>query len=258
MIWGEGGLLYGKAIDYAGGTVIHISAGVAGLVAALMLGKRKGYPGTPMPPHSLVLTVIGASMLWVGWFGFNAGSALAADGVAGLAMANTQIAAAAAALVWMFAEWLLHKKASVLGIISGAVAGLVAITPACAFVTPSGALAIGILAGLICFWAVVVLKQKLGYDDALDVFGIHGVGGIVGAVATGIFAIEAAGGSAGLLDGNAGQVAVQIYGIATTIVWSAIASFVLLKVIDLIIGLRVERENEIEGLDITLHGEVVQ
>jgi Amt family ammonium transporter len=211
-----------------------------------------------MAPHNLVLTLIGASLLWVGWFGFNAGSAVGANGSAGMAMAVTQIATAAAALAWMFGEWATLGKPSVLGILSGAIAGLVAITPASGFVGPTGALVIGIAAGLICLWAVAWLKPRLGYDDSLDVFGVHAVGGIVGAVLTGVFAVEAIGGKTGLLEGNGGQVITQIYGIAATIVWTAVASFVILKVIDLVIGLRPSREAEIEGLDINLHGEVVQ
>jgi Amt family ammonium transporter len=257
-VWGGGYLGEAGVLDFAGGTVVHINSGVAGLVAALVIGKRIGISTENMAPHNLVYSVIGAAMLWVGWFGFNAGSELAADGIAGLAMANTQIATAAAAMVWMLAEWAIHKKPRILGIISGAVAGLVAITPACAFVSPVGALFIGFAAGGMCFWAVVWLKPRLGYDDSLDVFGIHGIGGITGAVLTGVFAAEAYGGAAGLLEGNAGQVVTQIYGIAATVVWSAIASFVILKIIDATIGLRVDKETEAEGLDIGLHGEVVQ
>jgi Amt family ammonium transporter len=257
-VWGGGFLANAGVLDFAGGTVVHINAGVAGLVAAIVLGKRLGYRQENMAPHNLVLTLIGASLLWVGWFGFNAGSAVAANGSAGMAMAVTQIATAAAALAWMFGEWATLGKPSVLGILSGAIAGLVAITPASGFVGPTGALVIGIAAGLICLWAVAWLKPRLGYDDSLDVFGVHAVGGIVGAVLTGVFAVEAIGGKTGLLEGNGGQVVTQIYGIAATIVWTAVASFVILKVIDLVIGLRPSREAEIEGLDINLHGEVVQ
>jgi Amt family ammonium transporter len=257
-VWGGGFLADAGVLDFAGGTVVHINSGVAALVAAIVLGKRLGYRTENMAPHNLVYSVIGASLLWVGWFGFNAGSELAADGTAGLAMANTQIATATAALAWMFAEWAVHKKASVLGIVSGAISGLVAITPACAFVTPVGALFIGLAAGILCFWAVVWLKAKLGYDDSLDVFGIHGVGGITGAILTGVFAAEAYGGTAGLLEGNGAQVVTQVYGVVATIVWSAVASFVILKIVDAAIGLRVEKETEVEGLDIGLHGEVVQ
>ncbi len=256
-VWG-GGFLAGEGVlDFAGGTVVHINSGVAGLVTALVLGRRYGFGTENMAPHNLVLSVIGASLLWVGWFGFNAGSAVAANGLAGMALAVTQIATAAAALSWMFAEWITHKRPSVLGAISGAVAGLVAITPASGFVTPSGALAIGFAAGIVCFWAVMWLKAKLGYDDALDVFGIHGVGGIVGALLTGVFAAESIGGTPGLLEGNAGQVVTQAVGIVATLVWSAVATFVILKVIDLVIGLKVTKEVQVEGLDINLHGEIV-
>jgi Amt family ammonium transporter len=257
-VWGGGFLADAGVLDFAGGTVVHINAGVAGLVCALVLGKRVGFGADNMAPYNLVYSVIGASLLWVGWFGFNAGSAVAANGTAGMAMAVTQIATAAAAIAWMFAEWIGRGKPSVLGIISGAVAGLVAITPASGYVGPTGALVIGLVAGLICYWAVVWLKPRLGYDDSLDSFGVHAVGGIVGALLTGVFAVEAIGGTPGLLEGNAGQVGIQIYGIAATIVWTAVASFVILKVIDVIIGLRVSKEVEVEGLDINLHEEVLQ
>lgn len=257
-VWGGGFLSDAGVLDFAGGTVVHINSGIAGLVAALVLGRRHGYGVENMAPHNLTLSVIGASLLWVGWFGFNAGSAVAADGAAGMAMAVTQIATAAAALAWMFAEWIVHKKPSVLGIISGAVAGLVAITPAAGFVDPMGALAIGAAAGVICFIAATSIKRSLGYDDSLDVFGIHGVGGIVGAILTGVFAVEAIGGTGGLLEGNPGQVWTQVEGILATIAYCAIATFILLKIIDVVVGLRVEESAEIEGLDINLHGEVVQ
>jgi ammonium transporter, Amt family len=258
-VWGSGGWVGGLgALDFAGGTVVHINSGVAGLVAALVLGKRLGYGSENMAPHNLTLTTIGASLLWVGWFGFNAGSELAADGRAGMAMAVTQIATAAAALAWMFAEWPSHGKPSVLGILSGAVAGLVAITPASGFVGPVGALIIGIAAGVICFWASTTLKRSLGYDDALDAFGIHGVGGIVGALLTGVFAVESIGGTPGLLEGNPGQVLTQLYAVLATIVWSGGISFVLLKAIDGTIGLRVSAEIERDSLDLQLHGETVQ
>ncbi|MDA7946426.1 MAG: ammonium transporter [Hyphomicrobiaceae bacterium] len=253
-VWGGGFLGDDGVLDFAGGTVVHINSGVAGIVAALVLGKRRNYGTENMAPHNLVLSVIGASLLWVGWFGFNAGSAVAADGAAGMAMAVTQICTATAALAWMFTEWVVLKKPSVLGLISGAVAGLVAITPASGFVDPMGALFIGVVAGIVCFFACVKLKQAIGYDDSLDVFGIHGVGGIVGAVLTGWFAVEAIGGTAG----GFSQVIIQIEGILATIAWSAIATFVILKVVDLIVGLRVDENTEIEGLDINLHGEVVQ
>ena len=257
-VWGGGFLAEEGVLDFAGGTVVHINAGVAGLVAAIMLGKRRGYGVENMAPHNLVLSVIGASMLWVGWFGFNAGSALAANNGAGMAMAVTQICTAAAALSWMFAEWIVHGKPSILGIVSGAVGGLVAITPAAGFVGPMGALIMGIVAGVACFWGATSLKRMCGYDDSLDVFGVHGIGGIVGALLTGVFAVEAIGGTAGLLEGNPGQVWIQFVGILSTIVYSAVATAIILKVVDLIVGLRVDEETEIEGLDINLHGEVVQ
>jgi Amt family ammonium transporter len=257
-VWGDGGWLGNMGIlDFAGGTVVHINAGIAGLVAALVLGKRKGFPTSPMPPHNLGYTMIGAAMLWVGWFGFNAGSQLAADGTAGMAMAVTQIATAAAALGWMFCEWLSHGKPSVLGIASGAVGGLVAITPASGSVGPMGALAIGIAAGVGCFLAATTLKRKIGYDDSLDVFGVHAVGGIIGALLTGVFAAEALGG-AGFGSGISsigGQVQTQAIGIIVTIVYTGIVSFILLKVIDGVMGLRVNEEQEAEGLDVALHDE---
>jgi Amt family ammonium transporter len=257
-VWGPGGFLLDDGVlDFAGGTVVHINAGIAGLVCALVLGPRIGYRSEPLVPHNLTLTLIGAALLWVGWFGFNAGSALAADGRAGMAMAVTQIATAAAALSWMFAEWLTRGKPSLLGIASGAVGGLVAITPASGFVLPGGALAIGIAAGVMCFWGATWLKNTLGYDDSLDVFGVHGVGGIVGALLTGVFAAEAVGGAPGLLEGNPGQVVTQVWGIGATIGWCAIASFVILKVVQALVGLRVEGDTEREGLDIRLHGETV-
>ncbi|MCH8918438.1 MAG: ammonium transporter [Alphaproteobacteria bacterium] len=257
-VWGGGFLSELGMLDFAGGTVVHINAGIAGLVAAIMLGKRAGFGTENMAPHNLTLSVIGAALLWVGWFGFNAGSAVAANGTAGMAMAVTQIATAAAALAWMFTEWSLRGKASVLGIISGAVAGLVAITPASGYVGPMGALAIGIAAGIVCYWAATSLKQKLGYDDSLDCFGIHGVGGIVGALLTGVFAVKAIGGTAGVLEGNIVQLWIQFQGIIATIVWCAVATAVILKIIDLTIGLRVDEDDEREGLDLALHGESVQ
>ena len=259
MAWsGEGALFHTIGVlDFAGGTVVHINAGVAALVAAIMIGKRIGYPTAAMPPHSLTLTVAGASMLWVGWFGFNAGSAVAADGSAGMAMLVTQISTGTAAIVWMFTEWLKHGKPSVLGIVTGAVAGLVAITPASGSVGPMGALVIGIASGLICFWGATSLKQKLGYDDSLDAFGVHGIGGIVGALLTGIFAAEVLGG-AGFADGvdNIGtQFLNQLLSVVITIVWSGVLSFIILKILDAIIGLRVEGDEEREGLDLVLHDE---
>ncbi len=260
-VWGGGWLGSKFAIlDFAGGTVVHINAGIAGLVACIVLGKRKGYPTTAMPPHNLTLTLIGAAMLWVGWFGFNAGSELAADGVAGMAMAVTQIATATAALSWMFAEWMTHGKPSALGIASGAVAGLVAITPACGSVGPMGAMVIGLASGFLCFKAASTLKRKLGYDDALDVFGVHAVGGIVGALLTGVFSATTLGvfSGQGLADGVSGiggQVFNQSVAIIVTIIYCGTLSFIILKVIDAVIGLRVSEEEEIEGLDLASHDE---
>ena len=254
-VWGGGFLGDAGVLDFAGGTVVHINAGVAGLVAALVIGKRVRYGTENFLPHNLVLSVVGASLLWVGWFGFNAGSALAADGAAGMAMAVTQIAAAAAALSWMFVEWALRGKPSVLGIISGAVCGLVAITPAAGFVGPIGALLIGIIAGVCCYWGATTLKRIAGYDDSLDAFGVHGIGGIVGALLTGVFAVEAIGGTPGLLEGAPGQIVTQAYGIAATIIYCAVATFIILKVIEAVVGLRVDETTETVGLDIKLHGE---
>jgi Amt family ammonium transporter len=252
MVWEPTGWLSAAGIlDFAGGTVVHINAGIAGLVCCLVLGKRVGYGREVMAPHNLVLSLIGASMLWVGWFGFNAGSAVAADGRAGFAMLTTQIATAFAAFGWMFAEWLAKGKPSVLGIISGAVAGLVAITPASGYVGVTGAIVIGIAAGVVCFWSATWLKTKLGYDDSLDAFGVHGVGGILGALLTGIFAVKDIGGADG-------SILLQAKGVLTTLVYSGVVSFILLKVIDMVMGLRVTEEEEREGLDVTLHGEHVE
>jgi ammonium transporter, Amt family len=258
MVWsGDGALMWDWGVlDFAGGTVVHINAGIAGLVAALVLGKRRGYPTTPMPPHNLALTVIGASMLWVGWFGFNAGSAVSAGGSAGMAMLVTQIATAAAALAWMFSEWVSHGKPSMLGIASGAVAGLVAITPASGTVGPTGALVIGFAAGFLCFLASSRLKRKLGYDDSLDVFGVHAIGGIVGAVLTGVFAFPSLGGVWDPGETTMGaQVWIQIKGVLFTIVFTGVGSFVLLKLVDILVGLRVSPEDETLGLDLALHDE---
>ncbi|MHB8980996.1 MAG: ammonium transporter, partial [Acidithiobacillus ferrooxidans] len=247
MVWGPGGWLAADGVlDYAGGTVVHINAGIAGLVAALVMGKRIGYRHDAMPPNNLMYTLIGASLLWVGWFGFNAGSAVAASDRAGMAMATTQIATAVAALSWMFAEWLARGKPTVLGMTSGAVAGLVAITPASGFVGPMGALWIGLAAGVICFWAAVYLKNRLGYDDSLDAFGVHAIGGIIGALLTGVFAVKAIGGTAGMLEGNTGQLLIQATGVGVTIVYDAVVSFIILKVIDWTLGLRVIGEQERE------------
>jgi len=258
-VWGGGFLGDWGVLDFAGGTVVHINAGVAGLVCAMVLGKRKGFGTENMAPHNLVYSVIGASLLWVGWFGFNAGSAAGASPNAGMAMAVTQFATAAAALAWMVAEWMTRGKPSVLGIISGAVAGLVAITPASGFVNPVGGLVIGLVAGVLCFWGATSLKRAMGYDDSLDAFGVHGIGGLAGALLTGVFAIEAIGGEGkkGLIDGNAGQVLTQLWGSLVCIAWCAIATFVILKIVDALVGLRVTTEEEIEGLDINLHGETV-
>ena len=256
-VWGGGWLGNKGILDFAGGTVVHINAGMAGLMAALLLGKRKGYPTTPMPPHNLGYTLVGASMLWVGWFGFNAGSELAADGVAGMAMAVTQIATAAAALSWMFIEWVKHGKPSVLGIASGAVAGLVAITPASGAVGPMGAMAIGFASGFGCFLVSTILKRALGYDDSLDVFGIHAVGGIIGAILTGVFCAESLGGAGfgGDITSIGDQLAVQFIGVGATVVYTGVVSFIILKVLDGIMGLRVTEDEEAEGLDLALHDE---
>ena len=255
-VWGGGWLGELGALDFAGGTVVHINAGVAALVAALVLGPRKGYPTTAMPPHNLMFTMVGAGMLWVGWFGFNAGSELAADGTAGMAMAVTQVATATAALAWMFAEWLSHGKPTTLGIASGAVAGLVAITPASGFVGPMGAIVIGAVSGVICFFAATRVKRALGYDDALDAFGVHAVGGIVGALLTGVFVAASLGG-VGFNEGvtMGGQLYIQAVAVLATIVYDAVVSFVLLKIIDAVVGLRVNADEETEGLDVVLHDE---
>ena len=256
MAWSGDGSFFNDilgAFDFAGGTVVHINAGIAALVAALLVGKRAGYPDTPMPPHNLTLTVVGASMLWVGWFGFNAGSALAADGAAGMAMLVTHISTATAALAWMLVEWSKHGKPSVLGIVTGAVAGLVAITPASGHVGPMGALAIGFASGIVCFWGATSLKQSLGYDDSLDAFGVHGIGGIVGCVLTGIFAAKGLG---GLEDINIGeQLLAQVLSIIFTVIYCGVLSWVILKIVDVTIGLRVEETHELEGLDLSLHDE---
>ena len=251
-VWEPSGWLAARGVlDYAGGTVVHINAGVAGLASCLALGKRLGYGRDPMPPHNLTLTMIGASLLWVGWFGFNAGSATAADGRAGMAMAVTQLATAAAALAWMFTEWLVKRKPSVLGIASGAVAGLVAITPASGFVGPGAAVVIGVAAGVLCFFAATTLKKAMGYDDSLDAFGVHGIGGVVGALLTGAFASKE-------IAGVDGSVLTQLWGVGSTLIYGFVVSFILLKLIDLTIGLRVTEEQEREGLDISLHGESVE
>jgi len=251
-VWEPSGWLAQKGqLDFAGGTVVHINAGIAGLAAAIALGKRVGYGKEAMPPHNLTLTVIGASLLWVGWFGFNAGSAVAADGRAGMAMAVTQIATAAAALAWMFTEWLVKGKPSVLGIASGAVAGLVAITPASGFVAPVPAVIIGIAAGVGCYYAATSVKKMFGYDDSLDCFGVHCIGGIIGALLTGAFVSKE-------ISGMEGSVLTQCWGVGATLIYGFVVSFIILKVIDLTIGLRVTEEQEREGLDVALHGEHVE
>jgi len=258
-VWGGGWLGTMGALDYAGGTVVHLNAGTAALVTCLVLGKRIGLGTENMSPHNLVLSVIGASLLWVGWFGFNAGSALTAGYNAGMAAAATQIATAAASLGWMFAEWIVAKKPSVLGMISGAVAGLVAITPASGFVDPVGALIIGVAAGVVCYCSAVFLKKAIGYDDSLDAWGVHGVGGALGAMMTGMFASNAinSSGKGWLIDGNGHQMLVQFYDVAGVFVYCGIVTFIILKIIDMIVGLRVSPEVEVEGLDINLHGETV-
>jgi len=260
-VWGPDGFLNSanadgliKVLDFAGGTVVHVNSGTAGLMCAICLGKRRDTG----PPHNMVLTFIGASLLWVGWFGFNAGSAVSAGLQAGMAMTVTQIATATAGLAWMFVEWAMRGKPTVVGICTGAVAGLVAITPASGFVGPAGSLAIGAAAGVICYWGCTGLKHMFGYDDALDAFGVHAVGGAAGAILTGVFAIEQYGGTPGLIEGNAAQVFNQIEGVAIVFVYDAIVSLIILKLIDWTIGLRVAKEIEVEGLDITLHGEIVQ
>ncbi len=257
MVWsGDGGLMWDWGVlDFAGGTAVHINAGIAGLVAALVLGKRAGYGKAAMPPHNLTLTVVGAAMLWVGWFGFNAGSAVAANGTAGMAMAVTQIATAAAAMGWMFVEWMVRGKPTVLGIVTGAVAGLVAITPASGYVGPMGAIVIGAAAGVVCYWAATSLKRMLGYDDALDVFGVHAVGGIIGALLTGVFAAASLGGVKGDGFSIVSQVLIQAQGVLVTIVWCGVVTYVILKVLDAVMGLRVSEEHETEGLDISQHEE---
>jgi Amt family ammonium transporter len=256
MVWGEGGYLLDKgALDFAGGTVVHINAAMAGLVGAYMVGKRIGYGRESMAPHSLTLTMVGASLLWVGWFGFNAGSNLEANGGAALAFINTLVATAAAVLAWSLGEAMHKGKASMLGAASGAVAGLVAITPACGSVGPMGAIIIGFIAGLLCLWGVTGLKKMLGADDSLDVFGVHGVGGIVGALLTGVFAAPGLGGTGGEDFSIAGQLFVQAEGVVITMVWSAVVAFIAYKIVDVVMGLRVSEEAEREGLDITSHGE---
>ena len=263
-VWGGGFLARAGVLDFAGGTVVHLNAGVAGLVAAYVIGKRHGYGTDNFAPHNLALAVIGTGLLWVGWLGFNGGSALGANSRAAFALIATQLAASTGALTWMFLEWWTRGKPSVLGIISGAVAGLGTITPASGFVLPWQAVIIGVFAGSLCFWACTWLKLRLGYDDSLDVFGVHGVGGATGTLLTGVFAVAAvsasadAAGYSGLIEGNARQVLVQFYAVVAVIVWSGAVSFVLLKVIQFLVPLRVNQQSEIEGLDVTQHGEALQ
>ena len=262
-VWGGGFLGAAGVLDFAGGLVVHLNAGIAALVCCVVIGRRRGYGHEYMAPHNLVLTLIGTSLLWVGWFGFNAGSALASGELAGSAMLNTHIAASVAALVWMTIEWATRGKPSVLGILTGAVAGLGMITPAAGYVEPWAALVIGVIAGSVCYWASIVLKNKLGYDDSLDAFGVHGVGGIVGSILVGVFATRAIndvakGQPVGLVDGNGGQILTQLYGVVVIGLFSAVVTWVILKILDAAIGLRVTQDEEVEGLDTALHGERVQ
>ena len=256
-VWADGWLADLGILDFSGGTVVHINAGTAGLAAVLVLGPRRGYPATPMPPNNLAYTVVGAGMLWVGWFGFNGGSFLAADGVAGMALVVTQLATAAAAMGWMFCEWIRHRKPSVLGIASGAIAGLVAVTPAAGYIAPMSAIIVGLASGVLCFFFATVVKSALGYDDSLDVFGIHCIGGIVGALLTGVFCAATFGG-VGFGAGNASiadQLLAQAIGVCATIAYTFVVSFALLQFIDVAMGLRVTEEQEEEGLDLALHDE---
>jgi Amt family ammonium transporter len=262
-VWGGGFLGQAGVLDFAGGLVVHVNAGIAGLVCALVLGRRRGYGHENMAPHNLVLTLIGTSLLWVGWFGFNAGSALASGELAGNAMLNTHISASVGALTWMTIEWSARGKPSVLGILSGAVAGLGTITPAAGYVEPWAAMVIGLAAGAMCYWASIVLKIRLGYDDSLDVFGVHGIGGILGSLLVGVFATRLIndvnkGQPVGLVDGHAGQILTQLYGVAVVAVFCGVMTWLILKVVDVMVGLRVTRDEETEGLDTVLHGERVQ
>jgi len=257
-VWGGGFLQTYGVLDFAGGTVVHINAGVAGLVAAYVLGKRRGYGTENLAPYDLSLAVIGTGLLWVGWFGFNGGSALGSGSRGSMAIVATHLAASAGALTWMFLEWSSRGKPSVLGFISGAIAGLGTITPASGFVLPWHGIVIGLVAGAVCYWACTKLKQKLGYDDSLDVFGVHGIGGATGTILAGVFAVAAVGDTAGLLEGNARQVLLQFYGVVATLIWAGVGTFVLLKVIDFFVALRVRDEDERVGLDVSLHGESLQ
>jgi Amt family ammonium transporter len=252
-VWGGGWLQRLGVLDFAGGIVVHVTAGVAGLVAAVYVGKRKGYPSTPMPPHSLTLSVVGAGMLWVGWFGFNAGSALAANGTAGMTLAATQVSAATAATVWMLVEWVRHGRPSVLGVITGAVAGLATVTPASGYVGIAGAMAIGAISAVVCFVCATTVKRRLGYDDSLDAFGVHGVGGFVGSILTGVFASAALGGSESISIGR--QVAVQLLACVATAAWSGAVTWGAFALADAVVGARVDEEQEMMGLDLTNHEE---
>jgi Amt family ammonium transporter len=252
-IWGGGWLQQLGVLDFAGGIVVHVTAGVAGLVACLYVGKRKGYPSTPMPPHSLTLSVVGAGMLWVGWFGFNAGSALAANGTAGMTMTATQVSAATAASVWMLVEWVRHGRPSVLGVITGAVAGLATVTPASGYVGVAGAMTIGAISAVVCFFSATTIKRRLGYDDSLDAFGVHGVGGLVGSILTGVFASVALGGSESISIGR--QLGVQLLACAVAAAWSGAATWGAFALADAVLGARVDEEHEMIGLDLADHEE---
>jgi Amt family ammonium transporter len=264
-VWGGGFLGSYGTIDFAGGLVVHLNCGIAGLVAAYVLGARRGYGSENLAPHDLALAVIGVGLLWVGWFGFNGGSALGANSRAAMAIVSTHLAASAGAFTWMVLEWWTRGKPSVLGMISGAVAGLGTITPASGFVLPMQAVLIGVIAGALCFWACTWLKLKIGYDDSLDVFGVHGVGGLTGTLLAGVLAVgalsatpEMPGGIHGLLEGNPQQLLAQAYGVVVTLVWSGAVTFVILKVIGVLVPLRVKQEDEVMGLDVSLHGEALQ
>jgi Amt family ammonium transporter len=257
-VWGGGFLGTMGVLDFAGGLVVHLSAGIGGLVAATVMGRRQGYGSENLAPFDLSLAVIGTGLLWVGWFGFNGGSALAANSRAVMAITATHLAACAGALTWAAIEWATRRKPSVLGMISGAVAGLGTITPASGFVAPWHGVVIGVVAGTLCFWACTWLKQRFKYDDSLDVFGVHGIGGLTGTLLAGVFAVNAIGGTAGLIEGNAQQVLIQLYGIAATLVWSGGITFVLLKLVGVFAPLRVSVQQELEGLDISQHGEALQ
>jgi Amt family ammonium transporter len=257
-VWGGGFLGAMGVLDFAGGLVVHLSAGIGGLVAALVMGRRQGYGTENLSPFDLSLAVVGTGLLWVGWFGFNGGSALAANSRAVMAIIATHLAACAGALAWAAIEWTARRKPSVLGMISGAVAGLGTITPASGFVAPWEGVVIGLVAGSVCYWACTSLKQRFNYDDSLDVFGVHGVGGMTGTLLTGVFATAAIGGTSGLIEGNPHQLLLQLYGVAVTLVWSAGVTWTLLRLVGVFVPLRVSRQHEIEGLDISQHGEALQ